>query len=166
MEIKEIIREAARKGLCKEWQRDMKNSPTLSTLCDMYFRGDDWAMRKDFPSLEILREFKAQTQEYGLYTDFEGNISNVMRTALFGNSKAEITYSDFAVATLIVRHNSKAEITTKGNAFLLVNVLDNAEVEIQCTEDSNVAVYLYSDKAKIQTTGDLKIIKKQLNGNG
>lgn len=154
---KEIALSAKKKGICKEWFSSMLKQGDIRPLCAMYFKGDDWAMENDFPSLETLRKFKGNSDQYGLHTDFVGGLENEQQTALFGKSEAKLNYTDFFVGTLIVRHNSKAKITASGHAFLVVNILDNAFVEIEATESAKVSVFQYGNNSNFRITGNVEI---------
>lgn len=154
---KEIALSAKKKGICKEWFSSMLKQGGIRPLCEMYFKGDDWAMENDFPSLETLRKFKGNSNQYGLHTDFVGDLENERQTALFGDSGAKLNYNGFFAGVLIVRHNSKAEITASGNAFLVINLLDSAFVEIEATDSSKVIVYQYGNKSNFRITGNVEI---------
>ena len=56
--MNDIIEHAKAQGLCNEWYEQMKAKPTLKNLCEMYFRGDDWAKEHDFPKLKDLRKYR------------------------------------------------------------------------------------------------------------
>lgn len=158
---KEIALEAKKKGICKEWFSDMLKLNDVKPLCEMYFRGDDWAMENDFPDLSILRKFKGNSDKYGLHTDFEGEISNQHQTALFGNSVGTLNYDGYFAGNLIVRHNSKANIVVKDNAFLIVNILDNAEVRITTYGNGKAIVYNYHSTSVVMFDGNVEV--KQAN---
>lgn len=49
METKEILNLAIQKKLCQPWQEKMKNDSSIENLCQMYFDGDDWAIKMTFP---------------------------------------------------------------------------------------------------------------------
>ena len=70
--MNDIIEHAKAQGLCNEWYEQMKAKPTLKNLCEMYFKGDDWAKEHDFPKLKDLRKYRDEIMQYGLYTDFSG----------------------------------------------------------------------------------------------
>ena len=54
--MNDIIEHAKAQGLCNEWYEQMKAKPTLKNLCEMYFKGDDWAKEHDFPKLKDMRK--------------------------------------------------------------------------------------------------------------
>lgn len=139
--MKDIIQQAKDLSICQEWHEKMQKNPTMEYFCDMYFKGDDWAMEKDYPTLELLEKYKGQTEEFGLYKDFEGELKNRERLALFGNSNATIEYDGFIVAKLNIRHNSKVKIIAREYAIVSVNVLDNAEVEVEKHDKARVLIY-------------------------
>nr|DAY16239.1 MAG TPA: hypothetical protein [Caudoviricetes sp.] len=139
--MNDIIEHAKAQGLCNEWYEQMKAKPTLKNLCEMYFKGDDWAKEHDFPKLKDLRKYRDEIMQYGLYTDFSGRLENINRLAVFGDSNVELEYNNFEVAQIIIRHNSRAKIIARDYAILTVDVLDNAQVEVEELDNAKIRIY-------------------------
>jgi len=158
MKTKNILNLAKKQNLCKDYQEKMKNDSSLESLCEMYFEGDDWSMENDFPDIETLRAFKGKSDIYGLHTDYIGSNKSEFEAAYFGNSIVVLTYDQFSIGKLILRHNTKAKIKASGNAILIINILDNAEVEIECMEKASVTVFQY-DSNQVKSTGNVKVHK-------
>ena len=156
---KEIAIEAKKYGLCAEWYRKMLAVTTYKQLAEMYFDGDDWSMEKDFPSLSLLRQHKRAILPYGLVVDSTEKFENNFRIAFFGNSESEISYSDYAVGNVIVRHQSNVKIKAKGNAKVFVNLIDEARVEIEATENAEVIIYNYGQQTNYSNKGNV-IVKR------
>ena len=157
---KEIAIDAKKYGLCAEWYKKMLSVTTYKQLAEMYFDGDDWSMEKDFPSLSLLRQHKGAILPYGLVVDsiFE-KFENNFRIAFFGNTETEISYTDYAVGNVIVRHQSKVKIKAKGNAKVFVNLIDEARVEVEATENAEVIIYNYGQQTNYSNKGNV-IVKK------
>lgn len=155
--MNDIINRARELNICDEWYGKMCENPQMRHFCVMYFRGDDWALENDFPTLDLLRKYKGETEEFGLYTDYKGIFINPNKLAFFGSSRVELEYNAFGVGYLNIRHDSKAKIKVKDNAILVINILDNAEVEIDAEGGARVSVYQYSDKAKVEGKGAVRI---------
>lgn len=158
MELQEIYIKAKENGLCQEWQDRMKSNLSLKNLCEMYFDGDDWAMEKDFPNVEVLRKFKGSTEKFGLFTDYVGMPNILPKMAFFGDSVVQLNYNGYSVSQLVFRHNSKAKINVTENAIVIINLLDLAELEIEAFENSRVEVFTYGND-KIKYSGDVRITK-------
>ena len=156
---KEIAIDAKKYGLCAEWYKKMLAVTTYKQLADMYFDGDDWSMEKDFPSLSILRQHKGAILPYGLVVDSTEKFENNFRIAFFGNSESEISYSDYAVGNVIVRHQSKVKIKASGSSKVFVNLIDEARVEIEATENAEVIVYNYGQQTNYSNKGNV-IVKR------
>lgn len=158
MEIgKELATAAKKQKLCKPWLAEMTKATDIKPLCEMYFKGDDWAMEKDFPSLEVLRKFKGESDQYGLHTDYTGELENQKQTALFGKSDAKLNYTGFFAGVLNIRHNSKAKIKASDYAIVVVNILDNAFVEIETSDNAKVRVFQYGNNSNFKITGNVEI---------
>ena len=156
---KEIALEAKKYGLCAEWYKKMLAVTTYKQLAEMYFDGDDWSMEKDFPSLSILRKHKGAILHYGLVVDSTEKFENNFRIVFFGNSETEISYSDYAVGNVIVRHQSKVKIKASGSSKVFVNLIDEARVEIEATENAEVIVYNYGQQTNYSNKGNV-IVKR------
>lgn len=156
---KEFAIEAKKYGLCAEWYKTMLAVTTYKQLAEMYFDGDDWSMEKDFPSLSILRKHKGAILSYGLVVDSTEKFENNFRIAFFGNSESEISYSDYAVGNVIVRHQSNVKIKAKGNAKVFVNLIDEARVEIEATENAEVIIYNYGPRTNYHNQGNVQVKK-------
>ena len=139
--MKDIIQKAKELNICHEWQNKMLKHQDMKYFCEMYFKGDDWAMEHDFPTLPLLQKYKGQTEEHGLYLDYKGTIKNKPHLAFFGDSNIVLEYDNFQVALVNIRHQSKAKIIAKDYAIITINVLDNAQVEIE--KDPTAKVFIY-----------------------
>ena len=154
---KEIALDAKKNGLCAEWYRKMLSVTTYKQLAEMYFDGDDWSMEKDFPNLSILRKHKGAILPYGLVVDSTEKFENNFRIAFFGNSESEISYSDYAVGNVIVRHQSKIKVVASGNSKVFINLLDAAEVEVIATDEAEVIIYNYGLQTNYYNQGNVTV---------
>lgn len=139
--MNDIIQGARKRGLCDKWYKEMQENTDMSVFCDMYFRGDDWAKEQDFPTLDLLRKYKKDTEPYGLYTDFKGELTNVERVAIFGNSDVVLNYDNFCVAQIIIRHNSNVKIKAKDYSILQITILDDAKIDIEEKDHSKIFLH-------------------------
>lgn len=164
MTTRDILKQAKKAGLCADWQRDFQQDHTMQNLCTKYFEGLDWALENDFPSIETLREFKKETEDFGLFTDYDGMISTEMKSepnqfAFFGNSTVDIDCTDYSVSEIVIRHNAKARILARENCYVIVNIVDNGEAQIECLDEARVTVYDYGKRTRIKTEGNVSVIK-------
>ena len=157
---KEIALEAKKFGLCAEWYKRMLAVTNYQQLAQMYFDGDDWSMEKDFPGLELLRKHKGALFQEGMIVDSKEKFENNFRIAFFGNCDSEITYSDYSVGNVIVRHQSKVKIIAKENSKVFVNVMDNAEICVIATQNAEVIIYNYGQNVKYKNEGNVTIKRK------
>lgn len=136
----EIYKQAVKQGVCKEWAEKIKTA-TIEELSKMFFLGSDWALKNNFPSVELLEKYNAE--QYGLIYNGTG-LYSMEKLAFFGNSNANIVYSGFDVADVYLRHNSKVEICASGNAIVYVTICDDAEIDVNKKDESTVFVTRYS----------------------
>lgn len=160
---KEIALEAKKNGICTEWFKEMTLFNSYSRLVEMYFKGDDWSLEKDFPNIQLLRTHKGGIAPYGLITDVvDKTYLNVEKLAFFGDSKVKLEYSDFNIGeNIILRHNTVAKVIASGNSIVFIKTLDNSKVDIECSESAKVTVFDYGKNTQIVKSGN--VIVKQLS---
>ncbi|KGO08523.1 hypothetical protein I6H88_13935 [Elizabethkingia bruuniana] len=144
--MRDIIKLATEKGICKPWREDMAKA-TMKDFCEMFFKGSDWAMENDFPSLGLLRKYKT-TFLYGLYTDAKVKKKNIRQIAFFGESESELEYSEYNIGEIYIRHKSNVKIIAKDNCFLIITIADGATVEIEAEENTKVTFFQYGGTVK------------------
>ena len=145
--------------ICENRYKELLLMSTYKQLSEIYFDEDNWSMEKDFPSLSLLRQHKGAFLPYGLVVDSTEKFENNFRIAFFGNSESEISYSDYAVGNVIVRHQSKVKIKASGNAKVFVNLIDEARVEIEATENAEVIIYNYGPRTNYHNQGNVQVKK-------
>lgn len=158
MNIETIIEQAKKQGICVEWHKDMQQNPTLETLCEMFFKGDDWAMDNNFPTPEMLRAFP-ETAQYGLFVDtsYQGNAPQ--RIAFFGDSDTVLDSDGYQVSEIYLRQNSRLKITAKGMSKIFITALDNTVIEAEAMQNARIVIF---DKRKTNNDvleGNIKVIR-------
>ena len=152
--MKEVIEEAIKLGICNEWAEKMKTFKNFKPFVKMYFDGADWSGKNDFPRRELLSKIKAKIEPYYMFFDNNSiDVKNIEEVAVLGQSEAVMSYDDYNVGQVIVRHNSTAKITTKGNAKVFVTLMDNAKVDVDAKDESFVKIYNYSKNANYKISG-------------
>lgn len=147
--------------MSRECYSEIKKYSSYDQMCSKYFADDSWAMANDFPNINLLRQyFIGHAENYGFFVDHKGEVIAQSRLAVFGDSDSSITFKDYSVSVLIVRHNSHVTIKAVDNAFLMVNVLDSASVEIEAANSSKVIVYQYGTNSKVTQSGNVEIKKR------
>ncbi len=160
MNIETIIQLAKKQELCDEWHQDMLQNPTLENLCEMFFKGDDWAMDNNFPTPEMLRAFP-ETAQYGLFVDtsYQGNAPQ--RIAFFGDSDAVLDSDGYQVSEIYLRQNSKLKITAKGVSKIFITVLDNAVIEAETMQNARIVIFDKRKEGADDLKGNIKVVKNQ-----
>lgn len=161
--IQQIKQDGAQKDMCRLFQMRLKPDLTIKDLAELYFRGMDFCISKDFPTVEFMRDnFKGKSEQYGVFVDdLDVDVRNERNVALLGDCNAQMIYDGFSVSRVYVRHNSQAKITVLGYANLSVDVFDNAQVAIAVAgTKAKVLVNVYGN-AKVVSTGSVKITHKQ-----
>lgn len=139
-DIVSLIKGKLRKGqICEEWYLKALENDSLRNLCEMWFDGSDWSIRENFPTFDVLKSFKGETEKYGLFMDAAGEITPLIRMAFFGDSDVKIKLSKFDTVQIYLRHNSRLELITDETCIVELNVVDNAKYTLW--GDGKVNVY-------------------------
>ena len=146
-------------NICENRYKELLLMSTYKQLSQIYFDEDSWSMEKDFPSISLLRQHKGAFLPYGLVVDSTEKFVNNFRIAFFGNSESEISYSDYAVGNVIVRHQSKIKVVASGNSKVFINLLDAAEVEVIATDETEVIIYNYGPQTNYYNQGNVTVKK-------
>lgn len=143
------------KGLCDQWQSKLTKASGVKRLSDLFFRGIDFCISEDFPTLEFMREnFKGKAEKHGIFIDHEIQYEeNFPQMVLNGNCNAKLLYDKYNVSLLYVRHESKAKIAIKDHAVLTIDIFDNAEIEVESLSHSCKAFVNVYGNAKVTITG-------------
>lgn len=162
---KEVALEAKKNNICPEYFSEMTKQSNIAPLCEMYFKGSDWAMENDFPKLNILRKFKGNSEQYGLFTDYVGqlNMQSVLnRKAFFGDSRVRIDAKSFSVSEIYARHNSELTVFASENAIMIINILDDAKITINCSDEADVKVFCYGKIENIAVRDGERVLVKAI----
>ena len=87
-----LLRNGKLNSMCAENIAALKDCNTKSDAIKLYKKTIDWALERNYPSLDILREEFSQSQDDGLYIDhtFNGELLNEQQVYIFHNCKGTI----------------------------------------------------------------------------
>lgn len=134
-EINSILREKAVKaGLYDEWQTKIWNRDlNVTELLSIFKRGIDFSIKNDWLDYGFCKMvFTAEElHESGIYIDEEVDIraAESGTYVLIGECTGQITFRDFSVGNVYVRHTSDMRITSIDMAKVFVSVYDDANAE-------------------------------------
>lgn len=160
---KQLKTDGIAKGLCQQYQGLIERCENTGQLVGLFFRGIDFCIKKDYPTLDFIREnFKGKCEAYGVFVDAEiQDLKNAENVALNGDCKAMLEYDGYSVSNLFVRHNSQVSVNVSGRAVLDIDAFDNSNLVVAVAGNTaRVRVTLYGN-AHVQCMGSgIKVIKK------
>lgn len=166
MELNKYILEKAKlAGICKPWAEQIATATSVDELMEMYVKGIDFCLEKDFPSSpDLVRLAGDKLHEYGIYVDQTGlALKNSKFAVLLGTCGADLHYDHFSVGQVFVKHNSCANVKTSDNSFLVIDCFDTARLTVTAYGNSKVLINVYG-QAKVTTNkvsnGIIKIVHK------
>lgn len=160
MELTKYIHSvASQAGICADWATYIENAKSKEELMEMYVKGIDFCLEKNFPSNDDLLRLGGADflANYGVYVDAIPKISPFL--VLLGSCYGTIEYSDFSVNQLFIKGNSNVNVIATENASLIIDCFDNATLNVTQEDQSNVMVNVYGN-AIVTATGNVKIIHK------
>lgn len=159
-----IAREGKRKGLCVEWRQMLSGISNKSDLLQLYLRGIDFCLLKDFPSKEFLKKEGGDLlDKFGIFVDRKNLIStNREKVVCLGNSEGEVRCSGYSVTEVFIKHQSEVKIQAKDNSFTMVDVFESGKVVIEASDNSKVCVNHYGGEIlhSSEDAAQVKIIEK------
>ena len=162
LELNKTLRSMAREnGLCDQWFGAWKDDTTREELINMYFKGMDFSVDKDWVSNEFIKEnFPSDMlAERGVFIDEKGlKERNLPNVTFNGECEGELEYDVFNVGNVYVRHKSDVTITVWDFAKCFIEVYDKAKVKV--VNYSNSRVFVYKHGGEVETEGDVLIRKK------
>lgn len=113
-----LLRYAKLNSMCAENISALKECETKSDAIQLYKKTIDWALERNYPSLETLRSEFAEHKDEGLYIDhtFNGEILNEHQVYIFHNCKGVIRTglnADKAIIPMLYFANG-CEMTIEG----------------------------------------------------
>ena len=118
-------------GMCQKMQ-DEWVEPNLAQLCRMLFRGMDFCIEQDWPSVEQMKSVAPaeEAARYGVYYE-DGVASGQVNICALGDAAVHVYVPAFGTCDIYARHNSKVYVHLAEHAFCYVSVLDNANVFVE-----------------------------------
>ena len=126
-QFEKIKQEAIAHGLCEQWQNEW-GDPDLKQMCKFFHRGQDFCIKEDFPSVETIREYQGQVEQYGIYTG--GGISESQPYVVaLGDADIQVEVRD--VTDLTVRHNATVHLFLYGMCMCYVSAHNDCHVIVE-----------------------------------
>lgn len=154
----ELKQRAVQIGLCTQWTEEW-GEPDKHELCEKYVKGIDFCIEHNYPNTEYMKHyFDGIMQEHGIFVDEALSLVNPKMVIANGKCSGIVSFKDFGVGTMYVRHDSEIKIEADGFSKVFISVYDNAKVEVVQKENAKVYVYLHGGKVK--KTGEVLVRKR------
>lgn len=163
--VQELLKCGQQKGMCHKFQRELVGDLSYQRIAELYFKGMDFCVKADYPSLEFCRSIQEHLPEvakHGVYVDAEvQDLHNVEKLCFLGDCKALVSYNGFSVGLMYARHNTQAAVNVSDNAILRIDAFENTHLVVAVAgNNAEVVVNLYGD-ASVETIGTgIKVIHK------
>lgn len=152
--------EAVSLGLCEKWQNDWVSSKTIAQLIEMYKRGIDFCIEREWPSCDWITanaspvELHAQNL-YISENNLEVNLDSCV--SVVRESSGRISISRNAVVTLYCHkcQNLTIEVEKGGRLFLHLYLSDCRIVAN--TPHSDAKVYSHDEQCVAEIEGNVMI---------
>lgn len=88
-----LLRQARIYSMCEENIEGLKACQTKAAAVSLYKKTIDWALEKDFPSLDFIRKEFAECRDLGIFvdTEFRGELLNEHQCYVFHNCHGHLT---------------------------------------------------------------------------
>lgn len=132
----ELKQDGIAHGMCEKFQNEWKD-PNVEELSRFFFRGMDFCIEHDWPSMDLVREIfdDGELAEYGIFIK-SGTARNKTNICTMDNSDVHVYVPDLCVSDIYARHNSKVHVHLGYKAFCYVSMYDNAAVFVDEKDDT------------------------------
>lgn len=122
--------------LCAEWTEAWKDDSSIDELLDKYVKGFDFCVKNNYPTLEFSRKVFTEKRDvlhrHHIFLDEGVNIEAESGTYIFvGECTGTITFKDFTVGTVYLRHTSNIKVNAFDNAKVFVTMYDDSECQTE-----------------------------------
>lgn len=149
MNTQQQILESGKKiGMCQQFQYELSaGNKSVDELCSMYHRGLDFCIEHNFPSRDIVRQFRREDlARNGIYYDVDNyDIINRKHIVINGKSDVDVYVDD--VSDIYVRDSSVVRLHIRDNAFAYVTLYDKSKVGVVLRgKNTRICASVYSGR--------------------
>lgn len=147
---KVLAKEAKKKGICKEWYKELKNQTDRKAMAEMYLRGIDFCLNNNYPSNDFIKaEFGDIAPEVGVFVDSHIIVENKPKCVCLGATFGNIKTNGFNVCEAFAKHKSELNLIVADDAFVVIDVFDESFVQIYAHDRAKVCVNKYGDGSTV-----------------
>lgn len=150
---------------CSSSIKDIHNAASVERMSEIYFYYIKQCIEKNFPTLDMLREFKDEGVELGIYIDQNGVYKAKEKNSINGDSEIIINTDEFEVSRIWLRDNSSLTINAKANSVVFLYCLNQSKANIKSKDNARVYVNLYHNSFVESKEGNVFITKKDYYGS-
>lgn len=157
---------AKEKGICKEWFKKMINLDDKDALIDMYIRGIDFCLAKNYPSNEyIAQNFAGVMEKYGIHLNESLNVVNERMVVSLGSCTGQIELNEYSTSEIFIKHDSTLTVVAKDNSFVMIDMFDSSKLHIVASGDTRVCINRYGGDISMEKSdySIVKVIEKHKN---
>lgn len=144
-ELSVTIRDMGRSvGMCDKFYDKWVDGMSVDTLLDLYHKGLDFCCEKDFPPLDFIRRNFSfdDLHRSKIYLDEKVDVAGESGEYIFlGNCTGRISFGDFCISGVYLRHNSCLNISVKGFSRVFITKYEEGDCLVKCEDKLNVHVY-------------------------
>lgn len=141
---------------CSESIVDIHNANSVGRLADILFYYMKQCVQKDFPSIEIMRDYKDSGYPFGVFVEKSGVYEALKNNALF-NSNITLKIDNYNISRIWLRGSSTLALEAKDNSIVFVDCFDSSQINIVAKDQSKVKVNLYGKSQCINMEGNAHI---------
>lgn len=148
---------------CSESIVDIHNANSVGRLADILFYYMKQCVQKDFPSIEIMRDYKDSGSPFGVFVERSGIYEALKNNVLF-DSNITLRIDKYNISKIWLRGSSTLTLEAKDNSIVFVDCFDSSRIKIIAKDKSSVKVNLYGDSecSEMEGFASIKITNKRV----
>lgn len=143
---------------CSESIVDVHNAVSVQRLAGILFYYMKQCVQKDFPSLELMRDYKETGYPFGVFVERSGEYEALKSNVLF-DSNITLKIGKYNVSRIWLRGSSTLTLEAKDNSIVFVDCFDDSKIDIISKDRSSVKVSLYGDSQCVSMEGFASVKK-------
>lgn len=152
--VEKLVRIGGKYQLCVKFRDELKRAKTTRDLVQIYLSGLDFCLGYNYPPLACIEnDFKGVREAMGVFVSEPVNVKNYRKVVMLGDCYGTLTYDDFEVAQIFVKHSSQVTIIASDHANISVDCFDSSVVNIMASTGTKVTIFRYIG-ATVHTSGD------------
>lgn len=131
-------------GMCDKFYDRWIDGMDVDTMLDLYIKGLDFCIEKDFPPLDFVRRNfdTSDLHRHHIYIDEHVDLEGESGDYVFlGRCTGNVHFGDFCISGVYLRHSSEMKIRSEGFSRVFVSLYEESSCDVVANDSFNLHLY-------------------------